>query len=202
MNIFTHLIQNRKGQSTISLYASSRNSGMKMPSFLEVISMFAWLLGCLFGFCFSAMLFSILHFNNSAYHLMFDQSYDSKFLKIYPELQPTPLQLEEDLEQLKVLENGYKMKVLYRATVNLPLWMAWPIWNFLHNSFNIARLSQSCHLFLLQYGLGPRLGCFGNESKLFLLGVTLQNGRVFPIFFFFFSCKFFVWIENWSQFYF
>lgn len=40
------------------------------------------------------------------------QSYDSKFLKIYPELQPTPLQLEEDLEQLKVLENGYKMKVL------------------------------------------------------------------------------------------
>ncbi|KAJ6752070.1 hypothetical protein OIU85_002489 [Salix viminalis] len=40
------------------------------------------------------------------------QSYDSKFLKIYPELQPTPLQLEEDLEQLKVLENGYKMKVI------------------------------------------------------------------------------------------
>ncbi|XP_048130127.1 3-deoxy-manno-octulosonate cytidylyltransferase, mitochondrial isoform X1 [Rhodamnia argentea] len=40
------------------------------------------------------------------------QSYDSEFLKIYPELQPTPLQLEEDLEQLKVLENGYKMKVI------------------------------------------------------------------------------------------
>jgi hypothetical protein len=40
------------------------------------------------------------------------QSYDTKFLKIYPDLQPTPLQLEEDLEQLKVLENGYKMKVL------------------------------------------------------------------------------------------
>ncbi|CAK9183015.1 unnamed protein product [Ilex paraguariensis] len=39
-------------------------------------------------------------------------SYDSKFLKIYPELSPTPLQLEEDLEQLKVLENGYKMKVI------------------------------------------------------------------------------------------
>ncbi|KAJ9153595.1 hypothetical protein P3X46_027021 [Hevea brasiliensis] len=38
------------------------------------------------------------------------QSYNAKFLKIYPELQPTPLQLEEDLEQLKVLENGYKMK--------------------------------------------------------------------------------------------
>lgn len=42
---------------------------------------------------------------------MFYQSYDTKFLKIYPELPPTPLQLEEDLEQLKVLENGYKMKV-------------------------------------------------------------------------------------------
>ncbi|ONK79224.1 uncharacterized protein A4U43_C01F4190 [Asparagus officinalis] len=40
------------------------------------------------------------------------QSYDSKFLNIYPELPPTPLQLEEDLEQLKVLENGYKMKVI------------------------------------------------------------------------------------------
>ncbi|KAK3037943.1 hypothetical protein RJ639_031834 [Escallonia herrerae] len=40
------------------------------------------------------------------------QCYDTKFLKIYPELTPTPLQLEEDLEQLKVLENGYKMKVI------------------------------------------------------------------------------------------
>lgn len=42
---------------------------------------------------------------------MHEQSYDSKFLKIYSELPPTPLQQEEDLEQLKVLENGYKMKV-------------------------------------------------------------------------------------------
>ncbi|GFP78606.1 3-deoxy-manno-octulosonate cytidylyltransferase mitochondrial [Phtheirospermum japonicum] len=40
------------------------------------------------------------------------QSYDSKFLEVYPKLPPTPLQLEEDLEQLKVLENGYKMKVI------------------------------------------------------------------------------------------
>ncbi|KAK4752517.1 hypothetical protein SAY87_021315 [Trapa incisa] len=40
------------------------------------------------------------------------QSFDAKFLKIYSQLQPTPLQLEEDLEQLKVLENGYKMKVI------------------------------------------------------------------------------------------
>ncbi|PWZ12133.1 3-deoxy-manno-octulosonate cytidylyltransferase [Zea mays] len=38
--------------------------------------------------------------------------FDSKFLKIYPELPPTPLQMEEDLEQLKVLENGYRMKVI------------------------------------------------------------------------------------------
>lgn len=41
------------------------------------------------------------------------QSYDAEFLKIYPELPSTPLQLEEDLEQLKVLENGYKLKVVY-----------------------------------------------------------------------------------------
>ncbi|EPS72950.1 hypothetical protein M569_01801, partial [Genlisea aurea] len=40
------------------------------------------------------------------------QSFDSKFLKIYSELPPSPLQVEEDLEQLKVLENGYKMKVI------------------------------------------------------------------------------------------
>lgn len=40
------------------------------------------------------------------------QSFDSKFLSMYPELEPTPLQLEEDLEQLKVLEHGYKMKVI------------------------------------------------------------------------------------------
>ncbi|XP_010545826.1 PREDICTED: 3-deoxy-manno-octulosonate cytidylyltransferase, mitochondrial [Tarenaya hassleriana] len=40
------------------------------------------------------------------------QSFDSRFLKVYSELQPTPLQQEEDLEQLKVLENGYKMKVI------------------------------------------------------------------------------------------
>ncbi|KAK6932565.1 Acylneuraminate cytidylyltransferase [Dillenia turbinata] len=40
------------------------------------------------------------------------QSYDAKFLKTYAELSSTPLQLEEDLEQLKVLENGYKMKVI------------------------------------------------------------------------------------------
>ncbi|PKA47194.1 3-deoxy-manno-octulosonate cytidylyltransferase, mitochondrial [Apostasia shenzhenica] len=40
------------------------------------------------------------------------QSYDAKFLNLYTKLPPTPLQLEEDLEQLKVLENGYKMRVI------------------------------------------------------------------------------------------
>ncbi|KAJ9565831.1 hypothetical protein OSB04_001797 [Centaurea solstitialis] len=40
------------------------------------------------------------------------QSYEAKFLKLYTKLSPTPLQLEEDLEQLKVLENGYRMKVI------------------------------------------------------------------------------------------
>lgn len=34
-----------------------------------------------------------------------------EFLLEYQKLQPTPLQLEEDLEQLKVLENGYRIKV-------------------------------------------------------------------------------------------
>lgn len=33
------------------------------------------------------------------------------FLPIYGELSPTPLQLSEDLEQLKVLEHGYRIKV-------------------------------------------------------------------------------------------
>ncbi|KAK9674039.1 hypothetical protein RND81_12G206800 [Saponaria officinalis] len=39
-------------------------------------------------------------------------SYYAEFLKIYHNLPPIPLQLKEDLEQLKVLENGYKMKVI------------------------------------------------------------------------------------------
>ncbi|KAL3698163.1 hypothetical protein R1sor_012239 [Riccia sorocarpa] len=40
------------------------------------------------------------------------QCYDANFLAIYPQMKPTPLQLEEDLEQLKVLENGYKIKII------------------------------------------------------------------------------------------
>ncbi|CAM6098066.1 unnamed protein product [Calypogeia fissa] len=38
--------------------------------------------------------------------------YDAQFLSLYPKMKPTPLQLEEDLEQLKVLENGHKMKII------------------------------------------------------------------------------------------
>lgn len=54
------------------------------------------------------------------------QSYDTQFLKIYPDLPPTTLQLEEDLEQLKVLENGYKMKVSYNHFV---LYFDWLVLN-------------------------------------------------------------------------
>lgn len=39
------------------------------------------------------------------------QCYDTDFLKAYAKMESTPLQLAEDLEQLKVLENGYKIKV-------------------------------------------------------------------------------------------
>jgi 3-deoxy-manno-octulosonate cytidylyltransferase (CMP-KDO synthetase) len=37
--------------------------------------------------------------------------YRAEFLQTYGKLPVTPLQIAEDLEQLKVLENGYKMKV-------------------------------------------------------------------------------------------
>eukprot|EP00246_Nothoceros_aenigmaticus_P010447 TRINITY_DN2696_c0_g1_i1.p2 TRINITY_DN2696_c0_g1~~TRINITY_DN2696_c0_g1_i1.p2 ORF type:complete len:134 (+),score=27.42 TRINITY_DN2696_c0_g1_i1:333-734(+) len=40
------------------------------------------------------------------------QCYDARFLSTYCAMAATPLQEEEDLEQLKVLENGYKMKVI------------------------------------------------------------------------------------------
>lgn len=38
-------------------------------------------------------------------------AYRPDFLLTYSELSPTPLQLAEDLEQLKVLEHGYRIKV-------------------------------------------------------------------------------------------
>jgi 3-deoxy-manno-octulosonate cytidylyltransferase (CMP-KDO synthetase) len=37
---------------------------------------------------------------------------DAQFLQQYAEMPATPLMLMEDLEQLKVLENGYKVKVV------------------------------------------------------------------------------------------
>ncbi|GAB4822245.1 hypothetical protein N2152v2_009291 [Parachlorella kessleri] len=40
------------------------------------------------------------------------QCYDRAFLTRYCKMPPTPLMLMEDLEQLKVLENGYRMKVV------------------------------------------------------------------------------------------
>lgn len=40
------------------------------------------------------------------------QAYDRAFLTAYASLPSTPLQLMEDLEQLKVLEHGYKMRVV------------------------------------------------------------------------------------------
>ncbi|KAJ0103345.1 hypothetical protein Patl1_04647 [Pistacia atlantica] len=55
--------------------------------------------------------------------LLLGQSYDSKFLKIYPQLQPTPLQLEEDLEQFKVLENVHKMKLFFSVAIKTFSWL-------------------------------------------------------------------------------
>lgn len=40
------------------------------------------------------------------------QCYDAAFLARFPDLPPTPLQLAEDLEQLKALEHGYKLRVV------------------------------------------------------------------------------------------
>jgi len=40
------------------------------------------------------------------------QCYDREFLKLFPKMPATPMQMQEDLEQLKVIENGYKIKVI------------------------------------------------------------------------------------------
>ena len=40
------------------------------------------------------------------------QCYDREFLKLFPKMPATPMQTQEDLEQLKVIENGYKIKVI------------------------------------------------------------------------------------------
>ena len=112
MNVYTYLVQVRKGQSTISILASSWNSGIKLTLLFLLLLEILVVEGFMIVYYWvSPTLFSTLWVHSSLFY-MSGQSYDSKFLKIYPELQPTPLQLEEDLEQLKVLENGYKMKVL------------------------------------------------------------------------------------------
>lgn len=43
------------------------------------------------------------------------QCYDAEFLRLYPALPATPLQTREDLEQLKVIEHGYRMRVVTTA---------------------------------------------------------------------------------------
>ena len=40
------------------------------------------------------------------------QCYDREFLRLFPKMPATPMQMQEDLEQLKVIENGYKIKVI------------------------------------------------------------------------------------------
>lgn len=54
----------------------------------------------------------------SAYGHIGIYSYRPAFLSHYPKLPPTPLQLAEDLEQLKVLEHGYSIAV---ALVDQPV---------------------------------------------------------------------------------
>jgi len=36
--------------------------------------------------------------------------FNRKLLSIYKDLKPTPCQIEEDVEQLKILEHGYQIK--------------------------------------------------------------------------------------------
>lgn len=59
-----------------------------------------------------------------AYHHLGIYAFRKNFLTLYESLKTTPLQTEEDLEQLKALEHGYKIKVLIEKTpsfgVDLP----------------------------------------------------------------------------------
>lgn len=49
--------------------------------------------------------------SHTYFHHMGLYAYRPSFLLTYQKLRPTPLQLAEDLEQLKVLEHGYRIKV-------------------------------------------------------------------------------------------
>jgi 3-deoxy-manno-octulosonate cytidylyltransferase (CMP-KDO synthetase) len=58
------------------------------------------------------------------YHHMGLYAFRREFLLKYAELKPTPLQMAEDLEQLKALEHGYKIRTILAKTqpleVNVP----------------------------------------------------------------------------------
>jgi hypothetical protein len=95
--------QVRERQSTLAIFTSSWYPGIDITCMFRSTS--------LEGFICYVIKFLVFFYH--AAFLLSSQSYDARFLKIYPELSSTPLQLEEDLEQLKVLENGYKMKVSY-----------------------------------------------------------------------------------------
>lgn len=45
--------------------------------------------------------------------------YRPSFLLKYQSLQPTPMQIEEDLEQLKILEHGYRIKVAVTESTSI-----------------------------------------------------------------------------------
>ena len=100
--------QVREGQSTLPIFSPSWYPGIELTISSKNLTHISF---CANTFQHASCQHSILS----------SQSYDAQFLRIYPELSPTPLQLEEDLEQLKVLENGYKMKVLYHLQFSICL---------------------------------------------------------------------------------
>lgn len=74
---------------------------------------------CVFDRFYNALYFSRypipFHKNNSLKYPCYQHvgiyAFRKDFLSLYRELKPTPLCLSEDLEQLKVLEHGYKIKI-------------------------------------------------------------------------------------------
>lgn len=57
--------------------------------------------------------------SNTYYRHVGIYAYRRSFLLKYAELPPTPLQLAEDLEQLKVLEHGYKIKTVIVDSISI-----------------------------------------------------------------------------------